>query len=229
MATFYDAWVTAVQTTWTDVFTRLLDFIPTLIGAAVILVVGWIVADLLYLAVDRLFRAAGLQGLFERARVESVLKRAKAGSDTTGLLAGFVKWVVVLVAFLAAADILGLSAVTDFLNSVLAYVPNVAGAALILLVGAIFANWLGRVVTGSVSAAKLWYADAAGALTRYSILVFSVLAALAQLNIATTVIQTLLTGLVAMLAIAGGLAFGLGGQSAAKEWVEKFRRELEIK
>jgi hypothetical protein len=230
MAQVYETWVATVQEAYQDVFTRILNFIPNFVGALIVLVLGWIVADLLQLGVDRLFRAAGVQALFDRARVEAVVKRAKTGTDTTGLIAALVKWVVLLVSFVSAAEILGLTAVADFLRDAVAFATtNVAGAAAILLIGAIFANWFGRVVYGSVAAAKLTFADVAGNLARYSILVFAALAALNRLGIAPGLVQTLFTGFVALIAIAGGLAFGLGGQKAAQEWVEKWRKDLDLK
>jgi len=229
MAQVYQTWVATVQEAYGDIFTRILNFIPSFVGALIVLVLGWIVADLLQLGVDRLLRAAGVQALFERARVESVIKRAKTGTDTTGLLAALVKWIVLLVAFVSAAEILGLAAVADFLRDAVSFASNnVAGGAAILLVGAIFANWFGRVVYGSVAAAKLTYADVASNLARYAILVFAALAALNQLGVAPGLVQTLFTGFVALLAIAGGLAFGLGGQKAAAGWIEKWRRDLQL-
>ena len=230
MAQVYETWVATVQESYQDLFTRILNFIPNLVGALIVLVLGWIVADLLQLGVDRLLRAAGLQQLFERARVEAALKRAKTGTDTTGLLAALVKWIVLLVAFVSAAEILGLAAVADFLREAVNFATaNVAAAAVILLVGAIFANWFARVVYGSVAAARLAYADVAANLARYSILVFAFLAALNRLGVAPGLIQTIATGFVAMVAIAGGLAFGLGGQKAAADWIEKWRRDFELK
>lgn len=230
MAQVYETWVATVQDSYQEFFTRILNAIPNLVGALIVIVLGWIVADLLQLGVDRLLRAAGVQQLFDRARVEAVVKRAKTGTDTTGLIAALVKWIVLLVAFVSAANILGLSAVADFLRDAVNFATvNVAGAAAILLTGAIFANWFGRVVYGSVAAAKLSNAEVASNVARYSILVFAALAALNRLGVAPGLIQTLFTGFVALVAIAGGLAFGLGGQKAASEWVEKWRRDLNLK
>lgn len=217
----------AVTQALQDVLTRVIAFIPNLVGAAIILVIGWIIAALLEWAVDNVVRAVGLQTLFERVKVEDVVKKTDVQKDTTGLIASAVKWILLLVAFIAAADALNLPQVSEFLNQVLEYVPNVVAAAAILIIGAIFAHFMARVVSGVSRASSLHFSQLAGSMTRYAILVFTIIAALSQLGIATTFLQTLFTGFVAALAIAAGLAFGLGGQTAAKEWVEKFQKETE--
>lgn len=213
----------------TEIVNRVIGFIPSLVGAIVILIVGWIVASLLEWAVENIIRAVGLQTLFEKAKIEEIVKKTESKKDTSGLIGAVVKWVLMLVALVSAADVLGMTQISSFLDSVLGYVPAVVASSVILIIGAIFAHFMASVVRSSVTAAKLAFAEAASAMVKYAILVFSFLAALHQLGIASALIQTLFTGLVAMLAIAGGLAFGLGGQYTAKELVEKIRKEAEIK
>lgn len=218
----------AVTDSLTDIVARVIGYIPNLIGAAIILIVGWAVAAILEWAVDNVLRSVGLQSLFEKVKIEEIVKKAEARKDTSGLIAAVVKWVIMIVAFIATTQVLGLSEVSNFLNSVLNYVGVAAEAAAILMVGAISAHFFSKVIQGVVQAAQLHFAELAGAATKYSILSFTIIAALAQLGIATIFLQTLFTGLVAMLAIAGGLAFGLGGQSAVKDLVEKVKKEAQI-
>lgn len=218
----------AVTEALQEILTRVIAFVPNLVGAAVILVVGWIVAALLEWAVDNVIRAIGLQTLFERVKVEDVVKKAEGKKDTTGLIAAAIKWVILLVTLVAAADALNLPQISEFLNQVLNYIPSVVATAVILIIGTIFAHFMAKVVSGVTKASNLYFADLAGSATRYSILVFTILAALSQLGIATAFLQTLFTGFVAALAIAGGLAFGLGGQGAAKDLIERFKKETEV-
>lgn len=218
----------AVTESLTDVVSRVIGYIPNLVGAAIILIVGWAVAAILEWAVDNVLRAVGLQTLFEKVKIEDIVKKAEAKKDTSALVAAVVKWVIMIVAFIAATSVLGLAQVSSFLNSVLSYVGVAAEAAVILMVGAIAAHFFSKVVRGVVQAAALGFADLAGSVTKYAILGFTIIAALAQLGIATVFLQTLFTGLVAMLAIAGGLAFGLGGQGAVKDLVEKVKRETQL-
>lgn len=228
MALTVNDFTTTVSDSLTDVISRFIGYLPNLVGAAVILIVGWAVAAILEWAVDNVLRAVGLQSLFEKVKVEEIIKKAESKKDTTGLIASVVKWVIMIVAFIAATSVLGLSEVSSFLNAVLGYVGVAAQSAAILLVGAIAAHFFSKVVSGVVKAAQLSFSDLAGAATKYAILGFTIIAALAQLGIATVFLQTLFTGLVAMLAIAGGLAFGLGGQGAVKDLIEKVKKETEL-
>lgn len=220
-------WTTATKDSWINVWDRFINFLPNLVGAIIILVIGWIIGMVLSMVVDRLFRVIGLQTLFEKAKVEDVLKKANSEQDATSLLASVVKWIVYLVAFIAAANVLQLTEIATFLNNILAYIPSVIAAGAILLIGLILANFLATVVKGSLHASGLGLADAVSTGIRYSIIVFTFLAALAQLGIAETMIQTLFVGIVALIAIAGGLAFGLGGQGVAKDWLEHVRKQLK--
>lgn len=220
-------WSDAVSASFNGILIRLANFIPDLIGAVLVLIFGWLLALLLEQIVERVLRAVGIARLFERARIEDLIRRTGSSRDTVGLIGGLVKWIVYIATFLAAAEILGLDAVSDFLNQILVYMPDVVAAVAIVLIGGILAQFLSEVVRGAVSAASLGYAGFLAGLTRWSIWVFAVLAALYQLGVASGIIQTLITGLVAALALASGLAFGLGGQKTAAEILEKVRKDFE--
>lgn len=221
-------WTVTASGAFSDITNRVVTFIPNILGAVIVLIIGWIVGALLEWAVENVLRATGLQTLFERVKIEEIVKKTESKKDTSGLIGSVVKWVILLVSFIAAADILQLTPVREFFNSVLAYVPSVVAAAAILLIGAILAHFLARVIESSVKASSLSFGSTAASITKYAILIFTVIAALSQLGVATPFLQTLFTGLVAMIAIAGGLSFGLGGQGAAKDAIEKVRREVEI-
>lgn len=223
----FQDWITIVNESWISIWDRFVAFLPNLIGAAIVLIIGWIIGTIVALIIDRLFRIVGLQTLFEKAKVEESLKKADIDKDTTALLAAVAKWIILLVAFIAASNILRLSEVAGFLNSILAYIPNVVAAAAIMLIGLVLANFIGAVVKSGVKVGGLASADALSIIARYAIVIFASLAALVQLGIAAAMINTFFIGFVGLLAIAGGLAFGLGGQDAAKDWIDKVRKELK--
>lgn len=220
-------WSVSVKDSWLNIWDRFINFLPNLIGALIIIVVGWIVGMLVSLLIDRLFRVVGLQTLFEKAKVEDVLKKAGASQDATQMLAAVAKWIIYLVAFIAAANTLRLPDVANFLDQILAYIPQVVAAGAILLMGLILANFLGTVVKASLIASNLGQAETVALIVRYAIIIFAVLAALAQMGIAENLIQTLFIGIVALIAIAGGLSFGLGGQGVAKDWLEHVRKQIK--
>lgn len=220
-------WSDAVTVVLQDIWSRIAHFLPELLGAIIVVIVGWIIADLIAWAIDRLLRIIHLPSVFKSARIEELVSKAGSSLDTTALIASMVKWILLLVTFVAAANILQLTTVQGFLNEILAYVPNAVAAGAILLIGAILANFIGSLIRGSLAAGNLAFAELTGSIAKYAILVFAVLAALSQLGIAQDFLQSLFTGFVAFLAIAGGLAFGLGGQSAAKDLIEKLRKEIK--
>ena len=137
-----------------------------------------------------------------------------------------VKWFFIVVFLMAATDILGLTQVTEFLRTVAAYLPKVIVAALVLLIGVLVARFLEGLVRGTVKAARLVSANILGSLTKWAVLVFSLLVALNQLRIADEIIRIIVIGIVAAGAIALGLAFGIGGKSHAEEFIGKMRRHV---
>ncbi len=225
--TNWENWSDAVSASFSDIIDRLINFIPSLVGAVILLIIGWLVGMLLEQVVDRVLRAISAQKLFERARIENLVQKTGSNRDTTGLIAGLIKWITYIVFFMAAAQVLQLEAISDFLSQILAYMPNVIAAVGIALIGGVLAQFLAEVVRGAVSAASLGYAGFLSSVTRWAIWVFAVLAALSQLGVATGIINTVITGLVAALAIAVGLAFGLGGQKNAAEFLDKVKKDLQ--
>lgn len=220
-------WGDAVSQVLQNIWSKIVNFLPDLLGAIIVLIIGWIIADLIAWAIDRLLRVIRLPELFKSARIEELVSRAGSKLDTTALIASLVKWVLLLVTFVAAANILHLDTVQTFLNNILAYVPNAIAAGAIILIGTIFANFISALIRGALAAGNLSFVELVSSSAKYAILVFAFLAALSQLGIAENFLQALFTGFIAFLAIAGGLAFGLGGQSAAKDLIEKLRKEIK--
>ena len=107
-------WFDTTRNSWTNVWDKFINFLPNLIGAAIILVLGWIVGMIVAMLIDRLFRIVGLQTLFEKAKLEDILKKADAKKDATAMLASVAKWIIYLVAFVAAANTLLLPDVANF-------------------------------------------------------------------------------------------------------------------
>ena len=135
------------------------------------------------------------------------------------------RWFLIVVFLLAASNFLGLTQVSDFLRDVLLYLPNVVVAAFILIIAAFVADVVERALRGSVQAMGRQGA-VAGAVARWAIWVFAIMAVLIQLGIAVQLVQTLVTGLVAAIAIALGISFGMGGRDAAADIIQKVRQDF---
>lgn len=222
-------WGNALSDSLKDVGGKIIRFIPNLLAAIVILSLGWLIAVWLGKLIEKVVKITGLNNLFQRFKVEDFLKKTGWKNDVASFLGVLVKWIILIVVFVTTANALKLYPVTDFLNRLLSYSPSVIAAIGILLVGVLLGNFLGNIVKGAVKAAEIKYADVLGAVTKYVILVFSVLAALIQLGIAASLIQILVWGFVGMVALACGLSFGLGGKEVASEILEKLKRDLSRK
>ncbi|MEK7665880.1 MAG: hypothetical protein AAB337_03310 [Patescibacteria group bacterium] len=218
--------VVIIESAFADLWGSLLIFFPRLIGAIIVFVVGLIVAWLLKGLVIRICDFLKIDALAEKLEVKQAFKRAGMNLRVGSVLGFVVKWFFVVVFLVAATDILGWNEVTGFLTEVVLYLPNVLISVIILLVGILVANFTRNAVKTAVKAAALESADFLAGISRWSILIFSFMAALVQLQIAGDLIRTLFTGLVAMLAIAGGLAFGLGGKDHANRFLSHLRREM---
>ena len=221
LQTWGDVIVMSLQQSWAAVA----NFVPLFIGALVVFVIGWVVAVALGKLVEQVVRALRVDALLSQLEVEKALERGGIRLNSGVFVGALVKWFLIIVFLLAAVNILGLSQVSDFLTQVLLYLPNVVVAALILVIALKVAEVVERATRSSVEAAGMRGAIV-GVVSRWAIWIFAVVAALQQLGVATILLQTLMTGLVAMLAIAFGLAFGLGGKEAAASFIERVRREV---
>ncbi len=224
---FVQNWVDVVTFSLQNLWQGFVIFLPTFLGSLVILFVGLVIAAGIARIVEKLVDALKLDRLLEQLGLGKVLERADVRLHSGRFVGVLVQWFFIIVTLLAVSDILGLMAFSDFLTQVLFYVPNIVIAVLIMLAGVVAAAFLSKLVRASVMAAKLHSAHFLGALTKWSILVFAFLAALSQLGVAGALVNTLIMGFVAMLAIAGGLAFGLGGRDVAATWLEKMRDEIK--
>jgi len=196
----------------------LISAIPSILGALIILLLGWIITGALAGALAKALRAVRVNAAADRAGVTGVLQRAKIRDDAAGVIAGVVKWYLRLIVILMAADAVKLTAVSTIVNQVLAFIPNLLVAVLIL---AAF-SWLASVARNLVTASlqpTMANAKTIGVLAYGATFGFGVIAAATQIGVATTLIDILFVGIVGALALAFGLAFGLGGrEEAARMW-----------
>ncbi len=221
--------------TWADVFTTSLQnlwmgfitFVPNLIVAILVFIIGWVLGSLVARAISQVISALKVDGLLASAGVDDVLGRAGMRLNVGYFIGEIVKWFIVIVFLIASLEMLKLYQVTAFLrNDVLGYLPHVIIAGLILVLATIIADAMGKIVSGSAKAANVHTANFLGTMTRYAIWIFAFIIALSELGIAQQFLFTLFTGIVAMLALAGGLAFGLGGKEAAARGLEKVRDSI---
>ena len=211
-----------LTTSFNDAFYAVVNFIPKFLAGAIIFLIGIIIASILKQVVLSLFRALKLEAFLKKYGVPEM----KEEFTWANILSEIVRWFVIIVFLIPTADVWGLPRIITVLNEFLNYLPNVFVAAVIAMIGFVFARLSHDVILASAKGVDSQTASAIASVARWSIDVFVILAVLSQLGVATDLIKILFTGLVAMLAIAGGIAFGLGGQNTAKDVVEGLRKKL---
>ncbi len=189
--------------------------LPGLIGAIIVLIIGWILANAAARVVTAAIRTAGADRLFqEHGGGEQIVPSAATGE--------IVKWLVRLAALILAASVVGLARVGDLINEIVLWLPNLIVAAIILLVAPVLGRFLRSLIEVSAGRAGFTNARMLGRLVEWSVIVFAVIIAVNQVGIAAELIQTLFTGIVAAFAVAFGIAFGLGGKDTAAKITENW-------
>jgi len=222
-----ETWAEVLQRSFQDLWVGIIEVVPSFVVAIIIFVIGWVIGTVLGRVVAQVVNSLKVDNALRSAGVEDAFKRAGFKLDSGAFLGGLVRWFIIIVFLVAALDVLGLNQVNNFLQEVvLSYLPQVIVAVLILLVAAVIAEVARNVISGSARAAGMSSANFLGSAAKYAIWIFAVLAALDHLGVASAFVQTLFTGFVVALSLGFGLAFGLGGQQAAADYIDKLRKEV---
>jgi hypothetical protein len=205
------------------------NFLPQLIAGILLIVVGLIVASIIAGIVDRLLKffkinrwIENAEGIFTRASIDG----AKKSDLWPDIIATIVKWTIFLLFLLPAFDAMGLNRVTQVLNQLILYIPNVFVAVVVLFIGIGLARLVYNVVRAATQGLGQSTANTLASVARYAIIFFVALIVLNQLGVASNLVQILFTGIVAMLALAGGLAFGIGGQEKARQLLDSLTQKV---
>ncbi|TSC52152.1 MAG: hypothetical protein LiPW41_363 [Parcubacteria group bacterium LiPW_41] len=220
-------WTAVVVNSLQNLWGGTISVLANVLGALIVLLIGLIVAGGLGALIERVVNLVKLDKALKSLGLEEYFERAGLKINSGKFFGKIVYWFLVVVFLLAATDILGFYSLSNFLREALMYVPNVIIAVLIMLASIVIANILKKLVTASVKGAKLHASNFLASLTWWSVIIFGLFTALTQIGIAVAIIQSLVTGFVAMIAIAGGIAFGLGGKDYAASLISKMREHVE--
>jgi hypothetical protein len=201
-----------------------LEYIPQLIGAIIILVIGYIVARILQAVVARLLQAIGFDRWMERGGIKQFFDRADTRQTPTSIMGKLIFWFVFIIAIVMATDALGIRQVSTVLSQLIAYIPNVIAAVLILILASLLANFVAGLVRGATGV------DILGTVAQVAIIVYAVFAALTQLGIAVQLTAPTFLIVLGAVALAAAISFGFGAQGVARDIVEKaYERRDEAK
>ncbi|MFZ2523048.1 MAG: hypothetical protein WAW92_01545 [Minisyncoccia bacterium] len=222
-----NTWSEVLSQSFRGLWSGVIMFIPNLIVAVVILIIGWAIGAVIAKGISHFLKMVQFDEALKKAGLEDLVKRGGVNLNSGKFVGELVKYFIVVVFLIASFDVLGLKQVTMFLQQIVTgYLPQLIIAVLILLVGGVVGDILSRVVSASAKTAGVVSANFLGIFAKWAVWVFAVLVALSQVGIAGAFIQTLFTGFVVAVSLALGLAFGLGGQQAAAKAIEKVQHEM---
>lgn len=205
--------------------TQLGGYLPRLLGALIILFVGWVVARWIRTRVAKLLKAVRFDEVSKKSGIDEVLRQGGVSLTMNGVIAGLIYWLIMLITLLAAIDSLGLAVASDVLNQVVLYLPNVVVAVLILIFGALFGNLIRGIVGTYLVNAQVGGAKVISAIAHYAILIFAASVALVQLGIGRELVTSAFQIAFGALCLALALAFGLGGRDWASRQIDKTLRK----
>lgn len=222
-------WGQVFQVSLLNLWYGFIGTFPKIVFVIVLFIIGWVVAKTVGKLVAQAITALKIDSLFKSAGTEEILARAGWKLNIGWLVGAIVKWLIVLGFLVTSADILGLEGVTAFLTAIWFYLPSVLLAVLILVAGTVLADFVRKLITGGAAIAQVRASKMIGTIAYYAIWILSIVTALDKLGILGYFGQVLFTGVVVMLAIAFGLAFGLGGKDAAARFINRATDDLSGK
>ncbi|MBI3076370.1 MAG: hypothetical protein HYY85_05165 [Deltaproteobacteria bacterium] len=210
---------------WQAFLTKLANFLPNIFAAGVIVIAGYFFAKLVQLATVKLLAWIHFEQAAEKSGIKEVLEKGAIRQSPSELIGLLIYWLLVLLVMVTALNALGLPVVSDLLNEILLYIPQVIAAVVVLILGLLFANFFATAVQTACSNAKIVQAENFGKVAKYAIVVFAVGMAMEQLGIATEMVLAAFVLLFGAVCLAAALAFGIGGREIAAEFLRKWFEE----
>lgn len=221
-----DNWKTVLQTSFQGLWDNVITFIPNMAVAILIFIIGWIIAAVVGKSVASILKSLQLDKVLQNVGLEELVSRAGFRLNIGAFIGGLVKWFIIFVFLMAATNVLGLAQVNDFIFKVLNYLPRIVIASVVLILAAVIADAVYKVITGSAKAIGHSSSFFFGGVAKWTIWVLAIMAALTQLGVAPDIMNGLLNGLMMAVSIGLGLSFGLGGKDAAARFIERLRDDI---
>lgn len=210
-----------------QILVGVIAYIPNILGALVLFLLGLIVADWLKTLTTKIIDVTKLGNLFSNPAFKEFTKNAQISQKIEVIVGEIVRWFVIALFFMASVNILGLNSVSLFINNIISSVPTILAAIIILIVGVVISGFLEKMVKGSLGSADPSMSRLVGKVVSYATMTFFILAAVSQLGIAKFFIETAFTGFVAFLALAFGIGIGLGSKDLIKKLLEGWYEKLQ--
>jgi hypothetical protein len=217
-------WKNLVVEPVTQRLTRIMNYLPVLLGALLILIVGWIVAKAIKRLVDWLLKLIRFDVLADKAGITGILIKGDLKISAREVVSGIVYWLIIIMVLVMTVDALGLPKASDILASLFAYVPKVIAALLVLMVAMFLASFVSGIVRTAAGNANLPKPEIFAGISRWAIIIFAVTIALEQLGIAPLLVTATFNIILGGVVLALALAFGLGGKDTAAKYLEELKK-----
>jgi hypothetical protein len=217
-------WKTLIVEPVAQMLTKILAYLPVLLGVLVILIVGWIIAKAIRRIIDWLLKVVRFDTLADKAGISEVLRKGDLKVSAREVVSGIVYWLIIIMVLVMTVDALGLPKASDVLASLFAYVPNVIAALLVLVVAMSLASFVAGIVRTAAGNANLPKPQLLAGICQWAIIIFAVTIALEQLGIAPLLVSTTFNIILGGIVLALALAFGLGGKDAAAKYIDELRK-----
>jgi hypothetical protein len=208
-----------------QMLTKIMAYLPILLGALIILIVGWIVAKVIRRAIDWLLKTVRFDTMADKTGITEVLRKGDLNVTASRVVSGLVYWLIIIMVLVMTVDALGLPKGSDILASVFAYVPKVIAALLVLVVAMFLASFVSGIVRTACGNANLPNPELIAGISRWAIIIFAVTIAMEELGIAPLLVGTAFNIILAGIVLALALAFGLGGKDAAAKYLEELKQK----
>lgn len=223
-----NSWSMITINAFQNMWEKVISFLPNIVIALVVLLIGWGIAIILGRLTESIIKAIKIDLLIEKSGFNQSIKKSGVEINVAHWLGLLVEWFFIFVSLLATSEILGLNQFSVFLNRILNYfLPNLIVASIVLAVGIWAGRVVGKIIEGSVALANAKVEKFTAAIAKWAVYIFALIFALTQLGITPGLLQTIVAGIIAMIALAGGLAFGLGGKEYAQEVLENIKNEVK--
>ena len=218
-------WKNLIVEPVTQMLTKIMAYLPVLLGALLILIVGWIAAKAIKRLVDWLLKLIRFDALADKAGISEILKKGDLKISAREVVSSIVYWLVIIMVLVMTVDALGLPKASDILSSLFAYVPKVIAALLVLVVAMFLASFVSGIVRTAAGNANLPKPEMLAGVSRWAIIIFAVTIALEQLSIAPLLVTATFNIILGGIVLALAIAFGLGGKDAAARYLDELKRK----
>jgi hypothetical protein len=218
-------WRTLIVSPLEQMLSKITGFIPTLIGALLILIVGWVVAKIIKKVVYRLLRVIQFDKIADKAGISNVLIKGGIKLTVTQMMSVLAYWLVMIMVLVMVVNALGLAVASQLLEGLLDYIPNVIAALFVLVLGLCIANFISGIVHTAASNANLPRPQMLGGISRWAIIIFAGTVSLRELGIAPELVISIFSILFGGICLALALAFGLGGKDIAAKYLEELKKK----